>query len=132
MHFPGAVSSRNCSLSKNNVPSFNLKKRKKKMYSQILTSTLKKVSLEKARKKKKKRKKNFCRKRLCLHTMTFEEHILDVDLNDITKDCSFKFRKVLGPISCNFPRSAYFFPSCNSPDAISSRNWMQFLQEIAP
>jgi hypothetical protein len=23
MHFPGAVSSRNCSLSKNNVPSFN-------------------------------------------------------------------------------------------------------------
>jgi hypothetical protein len=92
------------------------------MYSQVLTSTLKKVSLEKARKKKKKRKKNFCRKRLCLHTMTFEEHILDVDLNDITKDCSFKFRKVLGPISCNFPRSAYFFHHVIV--------LMQFLQEI--
>jgi hypothetical protein len=27
MHFPGAVSSRNCSLSKSNVPSFKLKKK---------------------------------------------------------------------------------------------------------
>jgi hypothetical protein len=63
----------------NNVPSFKFKKkREKKMYSQVLTSTLKKLSLEKARKKKKKRKKNFCRNRLYLHTMTFKEQILHV------------------------------------------------------
>jgi hypothetical protein len=48
------------------------------MYSQVLTSTPKKVSLEKTRKKKKKRKKIIYRKRLCLHTMTFEEQILYV------------------------------------------------------
>jgi hypothetical protein len=64
------------------VPSFKLKKRKKKMYSQVLTSTPKKVTLEKARKKKKKRKKIIYRKRLFLHTMTFEEQILHVQ--DIT------------------------------------------------
>jgi hypothetical protein len=63
------------------VPSFKLKKRKKKMYSQVLTSTPKKVSLKKARKKK-KRKKIIYRKRLFLHTMTFEEQILHVQ--DIT------------------------------------------------
>jgi hypothetical protein len=55
--------------------SFKLRKMKK-MYSEVLTSTPKKVSPEKAIKKKKQRKKNICRKRLCLHTMTFEEQIL--------------------------------------------------------
>jgi hypothetical protein len=34
------------------------------MYSQVLTSTPKKVYLEKAIKKKKKRKKNICRKEI--------------------------------------------------------------------
>jgi hypothetical protein len=52
------------------------------MYPQVLTSIPKKVSLEK---KKKKRKTTIYRKRLCLHTMTFEEqilHVQDIDSHD--------------------------------------------------
>jgi hypothetical protein len=41
------------------------------MYSQVLASTPKKVSLEKAIKKKKKPKKNICRKRDYVCTLSF-------------------------------------------------------------